>query len=127
MVNPWRFTVVFEIDDLPDHMYAESFFEGIQPKVIFPLKDYKIIEVDFISATLQVQVVELFIDFETAYHFKEVVKDFEDNQIYYFNIVVGNYRFKVRGRVIEMYFPDNYDPYIGYKFLTSRKNREIGD
>ena len=119
----WYFTVVFEMVGLPDFMMVEEFFDEQQPVVKFPLKDYRIRHSNFISATKEMQIVELFIDFATNFPFNLVIADFDIGQHYYFMIGLRKQTFKVCGKVMDMYYPDSYDPYYHYKVLTSRDRR----
>lgn len=119
----WYFTVAFALDEIPDFMTVEDFFEGEQPEVKFPLRDYSVQSADFISATSQVKTVELFINFETASPFPIVVQDFNHDQKYYFNIVIHKQVIKIGGRVLDIYYPDNFQQLYGYKILTSKTDR----
>lgn len=120
----WYFTVAFELDDLPEFMTVEDFFDGEQPKVKFPLKDYCIQTADFISATYEAKTVELFLNFETAMPFPVVVQDFTHDLRYFFNLVFDKQVVKIGARVLDIYYPDNFEHLYGYKILTS-KNRYL--
>lgn len=119
----WYFTVAFELDEIPDYMKVEDFFEEHQPEVRFPLRDYCIDAADFISATTQVRTVELFINFETSSPFPVVIQDFSHEQRYYFYIVINKQAIKIGGRVLDIYYPDNFQHLHGYKILTSKNDR----
>ena len=107
--NSWPFTVLFKIDDLPDFMYEDDFMEDIEHKVIFPYKSYRLIDSDFFPAQFGVREIELELRFESTGSLQELLRDFAGDKPFVFYTIICGERYKVRGEIIDVYYPDEFD------------------
>lgn len=116
--NVWPFTVLFRIEELPDFMYEDDFMEDIEHKVIFPYKRYRLVDSDFFPAQFGVREIELELRFESKGTLQELLSDFTGNRPFRFYVIIQGERYKVRGEIIDVYYPDEFDEAF-YKDLFS--------